>query len=135
MDWRKKSGNSLIRIQRRIGCSTLVFNDNEVKDKLIELEIIKDRNDPVLYTIIDDCGKIQRHSCSGCNYRRIIRKGEGDDDVQCRYRDYFAMSAHPSKYMYFPCNPNHSGEAIETVYKCDLLNKNERGKLQIYIQN
>ena len=50
----KKSGNSLIRIQRRIGCSTLVFNDNEVKDKLIELEIIKDRNDPVLYTIIDD---------------------------------------------------------------------------------
>ena len=107
----------------------MTFYNNAIIKQLIELNIIEDKDDPELYCIIDDCGKIQRHSCSSCNNRCRVRKGEGDDDVQCRNRDYFEISVHPSKYMYFACNANHSKEAIEVLEKCDLLKKNDRGKI------
>ena len=89
--------------------------------------MIKHSEDPEIYIIIDECGRIQRHSCAGCNYRCRVRKGEGDDDVECRYRNYFEISKHPSRYMYFPCNANHTPEAVNVLSTCGLVEQKMNG--------
>ena len=96
---------------------------------MIELGLIKHSEDPEIYTIIDECGRIQRHSCASCNYICRVRKGEGDDDLECRYRNYFEISKHPSRYMYFPCNANHTPEAVNFLCAFGLVEQKENGKI------
>ena len=122
-----KHGVSLQQIQKRVACSTLVYHQPRVKNLLIELGLIKHSEDSEIYVIIDECGRIQRHSCAGCNYRCRVRKGEGDDDVECRYRNYFEISKHPSRYMYFPCNANHTPEAVNVLSTCGLVEQKMNG--------
>ena len=56
----EKSGDGLLKIQRWIGCSTLIFHNDEVKQKLIDLEIIENKDDPAVYCIMEECGRIQK---------------------------------------------------------------------------
>ena len=125
-----KNGDSLRKIQRRIGGSTLVYNDPEVISELRACNILKTDDEIEVQKLKDDCLKIQRHSCELCNFRCHVRKGPNDNELQCRYKDYYKISNQPTRYMYFPCNPNHSDEALQVLELCDLIHVKKGRKIE-----